>query len=251
MVKFIPISIGLNCSNRQLIDAVWPDAKIPYFPWDWSITFKMEYCAYAINNMFKGYYSYVYINNKHKKLDEQKIQKLITEDQTQRQTKRNVVGGSGVINNVPNKSNMNQIHRNYPGIMEVHYHLDNAEDREIISRRVDRILHAVHSPVPILFIRLVMQGKYTTGYPEIFHSLTFEKGLDDCKTFLKTLKIPDKKIVKIVYIHMTYGHKKINHTTVSSKRIDAHKFTFVKKQSDIWERYLMPVLHKYQIHKTL
>jgi hypothetical protein len=241
--SYIPISIGNNCNARFAMQEALPIThKIPFFPFDWCITGDLLDVARAINSKFKGYLSYIYVNNLNNSLDTEKIKKILLEKKyiTKKDADKKFGGTPGWKTYIP------QIHKNYPSILELHYDFKSNDVVNKIQNRINRMNKVIAGKKPILFIRIILP-KQMTLFP--FFNYTYDEGLQNCHTFVDTLKLDKKRDFKVLFIHVTLAKDKdiVKHETFGN--IDAHEIqsTKPKKYDKAWEDFIIPYIKKYKL----
>jgi hypothetical protein len=243
MSTYIPISIGINCTTKSNIQKVLPiNNQIPYFPFDWCITGDLLDIARAINNKFKGYLSYIYVNDSNNKMDVTKIKKIILEKKyiTKKEVDRKFGGRPKWT------ASVKQLHKNYPSIIELHYDLASDYAINKIQNRIDRMNKVIIGKKPILFIRTLIYHQMTL-IP--FFKYLYNEGLQNCHEFVNTLKFDKNRDFKILYIHITLAKDKdfVKHETFSN--IDAYEIQSTKpiKYNKVWECFIIPYIKKYKL----
>jgi hypothetical protein len=244
--SYIPISIGNNCNARFAMQEALPIThKIPFFPFDWCITGDLLDVARAINSKFKGYLSYIYVNNLNNSLDTEKIKKILLEKKyiTKKDADKKFGGTPGWKTYIP------QIHKNYPSILELHYDLASNVETNKIQNRIDRMNKIINGKKQVLFIRVILPN---TMKLVPFFKHTYDEGLQNCHEFVDNLKL-DKKRFKVLFIHVTLAKDKdmINHGTFGN--IDAYEIhsTKSKKYNKAWEDFIIPYIKKYKLATNL
>jgi hypothetical protein len=239
---YIPISIGINCDTRfTMQEALDKDHKIPYFPFDWCITGDLLDVARAINTKFKGYLSYIYVNTPNNKMDICKIKKILLEKKyiTKKEAERKFGGAK-----LPDwKTFIQQIHKNYPSIIELHYDLANRDVLTKIQNRISRMNKVIDGKKPILFIRII-QPIQISHLP--FFKYKYDEGLKNCHEFVASIK---KIEFKLLYIHLSTSSNITMTRNETFGNIDAYeiKTPRLKNDSTLWEDFIIPYIKKYKL----
>lgn len=245
--SYIPISIGINCTARSSIHESLPEEhNIPYFPFDWCITGDLLDIARAINTKFKGYLSYIYVNKSNNTLDYDKIKKILLEKNyiTKNEASRKYGGRPG---GRPHwKSQIKQIYKNYPSIIELHYDFSYNSDKAKIQNRINRMNKVIGGKSPLLFIRVILL------YPlwELsFFKYTYNEGLQNCHEFVDALQLDKKREFKVLFIHLTMEKDKDMYRHKTFGNIDAHEIHSTKtiKYNNTGKIFIIPYIKKYKL----
>lgn len=243
-IKYIPISAGLSCTTRFILDELLKATKsenkttdYPFMPFDWCVTGDIGDIFKAIKKNFENYYELTYVGNAQKN----DVDYNIIRDLNQK-------GGFCQA--------VYKLHNKYPSIIEYHYDLDDKMTQEKIQRRIKRFMDVIIDTIPILFIRIINtedKKKYSFFYN------SYEDELAKCKKFINNINSLNSKNTgkfKILLIYIQHFQKKnVKNEFINEKTIEAHNI-YTNKYIDGYRnlnvlKYVLPIIKKYNFYSDI